>query len=240
MRASTGRDERATLAERFAYELSARQLDQLARLLAALQADEHAPTAVRDAARARDVHVADSLAALELAPLRTAQRIADLGAGAGFPGLALAIARPEMEVNLIESQRRRCDFIARLCAAGEIANAVVVCTRVEQWREGVGRQDVALARALASQPVVLEYAAPLLRRGGALIDWRGRRDAREEEAAARTAPQLGLSLEEIRPVRPFAGARERHLHLYLKVGETPPRFPRRTGVARKRPLAGSG
>jgi 16S rRNA (guanine527-N7)-methyltransferase len=86
--------------------------------------------------------------------------------------------------------------------------------------------------------VVLEYAAPLLRRNGTLVDWRGRRDAAQELQAARAADELGLALVGIERVRPFEDARDRHLHLYTKAGETPARFPRRAGMARKRPLGG--
>ena len=102
--------------------------------------------------------------------------------------------------------------------------------------EGRLANDVVLARALAPQPVVLEYAAPLLRLGGALVDWRARRDGHEEQAAATAARELGLELGEIRRVRPFAEATDRHLHVWVKTGATPERFPRRAGMARKRPL----
>jgi 16S rRNA (guanine527-N7)-methyltransferase len=89
---------------------------------------------------------------------------------------------------------------------------------------------------VASQPVVLEYAAPLLRLDGTLVDWRGKRVVAEERAAARAAEELGLALVSIEKVQPFKGARDRHLHLYVKVWETPLKFPRRPGMARKRPL----
>src|SRR5580693_6192436 len=120
-------------------ELTPGQRRQLAALLALLEADEHAPTAVRDAQRAAQTHIADSLAAMEIPALRTAARIADLGSGAGFPGLALAVALPDAEVSLIESQRRRCEFLERACAAAEVENARVVCSRAEEWGEGMGR-----------------------------------------------------------------------------------------------------
>src|ERR1700729_3802263 len=102
---------------------------QINRVLAALEADEHAPTAIRERGQASQAHIADSLAALELNALSGARRIADLGSGAGFPGLALAVALPEAEVSLIESQRRKCEFLERLCAAAGVENASVVCTR---------------------------------------------------------------------------------------------------------------
>jgi len=218
------------------HGLNELQRERLATLLTALAQDESAPTAVRDPARAVDVHVADSLAALDVDAVRDAGTLADLGAGAGFPGLALAVALAGSEVRLVESQARRCAFIERARRAAGIENARVVRARAEEWAEGVGENDVVLARALAPPPVVLEYAAPLLRPGGTLVDWRGRRDAEEERSAQTAASKLGLRLAEIRHVEPFDGAHNHHLHLYLKVGDTPARFPRRAGIARKRPL----
>jgi 16S rRNA (guanine527-N7)-methyltransferase len=217
-------------------ELTPGQRRQLAALLALLEADEHAPTAVRDAQRAAQTHIADSLAAMEIPALRTAARIADLGSGAGFPGLALAVALPDAEVSLIESQRRRCEFLERACAAAEVENARVVCSRAEEWGEGMGRNDVVVARALAAQAVVLEYAAPLLAMGGTLVDWRGRREQAAEDAAERAAALLGLRRAEVRRATPLEGAQEHHLHVFVKVSQTPERFPRRPGIACKRPL----
>ncbi|MGO9321967.1 MAG: 16S rRNA (guanine(527)-N(7))-methyltransferase RsmG [Solirubrobacteraceae bacterium] len=217
-------------------ELTAEQQRQLSTVLAQLETDEHAPTAIRTPEQAAQAHIADSLVALELDAIRGAQRIADLGSGAGFPGLALAVALPALEVSLVESQRRRCEFLERVCAAAGVENARVVWARAEEWQEGVSRIDVVVARALATQPVVLEYAAPLLRLGGTLVDWRGRRDPAAEAAAERAAASLGLRREEIRRVMPFEGATDRHLHVFAKVDETPARFPRRAGIARKRPL----
>jgi 16S rRNA (guanine527-N7)-methyltransferase len=218
------------------FGLSEQQAERLAAVLAELERDEHAPTSVRGAEEAARVHVADALVALDVDGLRTSRTVADLGAGAGFPGLAIAVSRPDAEVRLVESQRRKCEFIRSLARAGSIANATVVCSRAEDWDDGIGANDAVLARALAPQPVVLEYAAPLLQLGGTLIDWRGRRNADEERAAAGAAQTLGLRLAEVRRVEPFAGATDRHLHVFVKERETPERFPRRAGVARKRPL----
>jgi 16S rRNA (guanine527-N7)-methyltransferase len=221
------------------YGLTDRQEAQLSALLACLAEDPLAPTTVRDPEAAVAVHLADSLVALELDAVAVAGTIADLGAGAGFPALALAVALPGSEVALVESQARKCAFMERVCGAAGVANARTVCARAEVWTEGVGVNDVVVARALAAQPVVLEYAAPLLRMGGTLVDWRGRRDAEEEAAAVVAARELGLRLTEVRRVEPYAGVRDHHLHVYVKEGETPPRFPRRVGMARKRPLGGA-
>jgi 16S rRNA (guanine527-N7)-methyltransferase len=223
-----------TLGER--YGLDDRQLNQLDAVLGGLTKDERAPTTVRDPDEAVDIHLADSLVALEIDRIRSARLVADIGTGAGFPGLALAVALPASEMRLVESQAKKCQFVRRVIAAAAVDNARVVESRAEEWPEGLGAHDAVLARALAPSQVVLEYAAPLLERGGILVDWRGRRDAAQETAALEAAGQLGLELMEVRSVKPFPAARDRHLHIYLKIADTPPKFPRRGGMARKRPL----
>jgi 16S rRNA (guanine527-N7)-methyltransferase len=190
-------------------------------------------------AEARNTHLADSLSGLELEALRSATRLADLGAGAGFPGLPLAIALPAARIDLIESSKRKCEVITRLAAGAGIENARPVNTRAEEWAtgEGAGTYDAVTARALAPLAVLLEYAAPLLRAGGVLVAWKGARDAEEERVGARAAAQLGMSTEAVHPVTPFEEAKHRHLHVFEKTARTPPRFPRRPGMAEKRPLA---
>jgi 16S rRNA (guanine527-N7)-methyltransferase len=219
------------------YALGAGQLEQLAAILRELETAERAPTTVRDPREAADAHLADSLVGLDFEEVRSARTIADLGSGAGFPGAVLAVALPHARVSLVESQRRKCEFVQALCVHARIANAQVVCARVEDWEQGAAASDAVVARALAAQPVVLEYAAPLLKVGGALVDWRGKRNEAEETAAAVAAQTLGLRLREIRHVQPFARARDRHVHVFVKCEQTPARFPRRAGIARKRPLA---
>jgi 16S rRNA (guanine527-N7)-methyltransferase len=218
------------------YKLDGRQRAQFETILLALADDERAPTAVRDPARAVDVHLADSLAALEVDAVRGSHTIADVGAGAGFPGLALAVALPEASVSLVESQARKCRFAEVVRAGAGIDNAHVVRARAEEWELGRGANDAVLARALAEPAVVLEYAAPLLRIGGSLVEWRGRREAAEERRAAAAAEVLDMELVEVRRVEPYAGAHDRHLHVYAKTNSTPDGFPRRAGMARKRPL----
>jgi 16S rRNA (guanine527-N7)-methyltransferase len=220
------------------YGLSDVQLDRLTQILSALALDELAPTSVREPIQAVDVHLADSLVALELEIVREAGRIADIGAGAGFPGLPLAVALPNAQVRLVESQARKCAFVERVEIAAEIENVEVVCARVEEWPEGIGAHDVVLARAVAPQSIVLEYAAPLLRLGGALVDWRGQRDPEEELAALEAGAILGFERESLRRVEPYEAARDHHLHVWMKTRETPDRFPRRVGMARKKPLTG--
>ncbi len=217
------------------FSLPAGSTESLKALLTALD-DEHAPTTVRSPAEGVGVHLADSLVGLELDEIRNASSIADLGAGAGFPGLPLALALPDATVALVESIARKCAFIASAAASAGIANVEIVSARAEEWSDGIGRNDVVTARALAPLGVLAEYAAPLLRDGGVLVAWKGRRDAEEEAAAAAAATQLGLEPVEVRAVAPYEGADHRHLHVLRKVAPTPARFPRRAGMARKRPL----
>jgi 16S rRNA (guanine527-N7)-methyltransferase len=209
------------------------KLEELVRLVAA---DEGAPTTVREPQRILDDHLADSLVALELDHVKWDGRIADLGAGAGFPGLPLAIARPEASLALVESNARKCDFLRQAVRRLESENIEIVRERAEQWREGIGSCDVVVARALAALPVVAEYAAPLLRISGTLVAWRGRRDPVDETMGAIAAAELGLEPLDPVAVSPYPEALHRHLHVMVKVGPTPSRFPRRPGVARKHPL----
>ena len=211
--------------------------DSLTALLRALAAEPDPPTTI-EPARAVDLHLADSLSGLEVEALRSAGTVADLGSGAGFPGLPLAIALPRTRVDLVESARRKSEVIERLGAAAEVANARVVTARAEEWArgDGAGAYAAATARALAPLSVLCEYAAPLLRLGGVLVCWKGARDGVEEARGAAAASELGLDPVEVRRVDPFPGARSRHLHLFAKVAATPARFPRRPGVAVKRPL----
>jgi 16S rRNA (guanine527-N7)-methyltransferase len=209
-------------------------------ILEALVAEPDPPTTVREPREALDVHVADSLAALDLPVVRSASRCADIGAGAGFPGLVLAAALPGVQVDLIESGQRKCEVIGRIAAAAGLdARARAVPARVEEWAAAGGRSayDVVTARALAPLAVICEYAAPLLRIGGALVAWKGGRDPAEEEAGARAAAGLGLAPSEVVIATPYLGSRNRHLHVYSKVSETPSRYPRRPGVASKKPIA---
>ena len=225
------------LAERFGLPPEAP--DRLDRLLELLASDPHAPTTVRDRATALDAHVADALVALDLEVVRTAGRIADLGAGAGFPGLVLAAALPQARVSLVEASARKCAFVERAVAGMGLENVAVVCGRAESWTAGIGSADVVTARALARLNVLVEYAAPLLAVGGTLVAWKGRRHAAEEADGAAAAAETGMEPAAIVPVRPWDGAEHLHLHVYAKVRPTPNRFPRRPGIAAKRPFRAS-
>jgi 16S rRNA (guanine527-N7)-methyltransferase len=221
--------------------LDAEAASKLAALLDVLANDPAAPTSVTSPAEAVDVHVADSLSALPLlAARRSPEAIVDIGSGAGFPGLPLAVALGRASVDLVESTTRKCRFLTRVIEHLGQGNARAVCARIEDWAraEGAERYEVALARALAPLPTLVEYASPLLRDHGLLVAWKGERDPVEERQGVAAARALGMSARDIHRVSPFPGARHRYLHTFEKTGPTPAGIPRRPGMARKRPFGG--
>ncbi len=177
-------------------------------------------TSIRDRDEARRVHVDGSLAALELVR-RFEGPIVDVGSGGGAPGIPLAAALPEREVTLLESNRRRCDFLERWAA--ELPNLRVVCGRVEE--QPVDVWGVALAKALAPPPVAAEWCLPLVAPGGAAILFVG--PSADAGAVEKAAGQLAAELLDSPP----------GFLVLRKLGPTPAGFPRRPGIARKRPLA---
>ena len=221
------------------WELPPEAAVQLRSVLEAVETEPTSITTVRDPVEAVDVHVADSLSGLAVGWLRSAERIADLGSGGGFPGLALAAALPGATVTLVESVGKKCAFLDRAATAAGLANVLVVNARAEEWRDGLGTQDIVTARALAPLSVLVEYAAPLLHVGGALIAWKAGRDDEEERDGLAAATALGMEPRDVASVAPFDGSGARHLYPYLKVRETPLGYPRRAGMARKRPIRAS-
>jgi 16S rRNA (guanine527-N7)-methyltransferase len=223
------------------FGLSAHAIAALRAVLELQAEDPTASTTVRDAGAAADRHVADSLVALEIPAVGAARRIVDIGSGAGWPGLALAAALPSARVALVESAVRHCRYLDRAVAASGLTTVDVVHARVEEWEAGFDANDVVTARALAALPVVVEYAAPLLAEGGHLVAWKGEIDADEAKDGVAAAEAVGLATVEVRDLDPYPHAGCRTLHVFRKIAPTPPRFPRRPGMAVKRPLgAGSG
>ena len=176
-------------------------------------------TALPNLGAARAHLLDDALRALPLVQASNGH-IVDAGSGTGSPGLPLAAALPERNVTLLDAERRKCEFLAGF--AGELPNVEVVWSRAEEH----DRRDygVALAKALARPPVAAELVLPLVRQGGIAILWCGK--AAERRLVARAAEQLAAELE----------VDADGLLVLRKTGPTPGRFPRKPGMARKRPL----
>ncbi len=183
-------------------------------------------TAVKDIDAARRLHIDEALRA---ADLLEAGSLVDVGSGGGSPGFPLAAARPDLGVTLLEATRKKATFLERWAA--EFENVVVRRDRAETFAETDGREafDSAVARALAPPAVALEWVLPLVRHGGRLVLYT---TLSERDLVAGVAPLVGGRLLEVTR----AGGDEFALCVVGKVGDTPPGFPRRPGVARKRPL----
>ncbi|MBS1846421.1 MAG: 16S rRNA (guanine(527)-N(7))-methyltransferase RsmG [Actinobacteria bacterium] len=216
--------------------LSAAQRRSLETVLALLAEERASVSSVVDD-RAWKVHVEDSLTGLEVPELRQASRIADVGAGAGFPGLVLAVALPEAQVDLIESVGRKTAFISRATEAAGIGNALAVTSRSEDVAR-VSREayEVVTSRAVGRLSTLAELASPLLCQDGVLVAWKGKRDAEEEQQLQNASEALAMTPEHILDVGHRAGSEHRHLHVIRKSGPTPPNLPRKSGLAKKRPL----
>jgi 16S rRNA (guanine527-N7)-methyltransferase len=175
-------------------------------------------TAIREFEEARRVLLDDSLRGLELVR-REEGPVVDVGSGGGAPGVPLALALPEHEFVLLEAQERKCVFLR-----GHVpANARVVRGRAEE--QEVDWAGCAVAKALAPPPVAAEWCLPLVRPGGAAVLWVG--PNAEVDRVARVAHELAAELESAAD----------GLIVLRKTGPTPEGFPRRPGMARKRPLA---
>ncbi len=219
-----------------AERLDARGREKLQTVLALLAEERASVSSVVDE-RAWQVHVVDSLTGLEVAALGEARRIADIGAGAGFPGLVLAVALPRAEVDLIESVGRKCEFMRRAINAAGIPNATVLNSRSEDRAAGEGREayDAVTARAVGRLSTLAELASPLLKPNGVLVAWKGKRESGEEEQLANASEALAMAPEQILDVGNRAGSEHRHLHVIRKTGPTPDNLPRKPGIAKKRP-----
>jgi 16S rRNA (guanine527-N7)-methyltransferase len=193
--------------------------ERLRRWIAALLATPGL-TAIRDPEEAWRVHVEQPLSALPVVRALDGA-IVDVGSGGGAPGLPLAAALPEREVTLLEANGRRAAFLEQV--AEDFPNVRVVRTRAEEHE--LEQFGVALAKALAPPPVAVELCLPLVRVGGAAVLFVGPSVALDEVAAV--SARLG------------GGPPESHPGLVVvpKVATTPPGFPRRPGMAAKRPLA---
>jgi len=191
-------------------------------------------TAVTDEREALCRHYLDSLTAMPLLP--KGARVVDVGTGAGFPGVPLALARPDIAMTLLDALQKRVGFLTRAASAIGL-DVEAVHARAEDFaKERRETFDVALSRAVAPLPVLLEWLLPLVRVGGQCILWKGPGLAREMEGARRVAPLLGGgSVRAVDATVP--GCNFQHMLVVVaKDAATPDRFPRKAGMAVKRPL----
>lgn len=215
----------------------ARQLERYAHLLVEWNARFNL-TALRTPQDIRIKHFFDSLSCLTAMP-EPAGRVADVGTGAGFPGLVLKIARPEIRLTLVESVAKKAEFCRHVVATLQLADVVVLPERAETLGKHPDHReayDWAVARALAPMPVLAEYLLPLVKVGGHMLAQKGAAAPTEIDDGQNAVSTLGGELVGQREVR-LPGVIDAHwLIVYLKARPTPSEYPRRTGVPGKKPL----
>lgn len=168
--------------------------------------------------------LAESLAGLELEPLRTATRLADIGSGAGFPGMVLAIALPQAQVTLLEKVPEKCAFLRSVLEELRLDHVEVFEGPVQEWSDGAGACDAVSSRKVGRMDVMLEWTAPLLAPGGATVLYPGRTDFPDDatDEAAEVADATGLELAEVKPISSEnrrGKPEQKHLYMYQKVGD---------------------
>lgn len=227
------------------FDLDSNAIDRLAlyRDRIAATAKEVNITAVREPAAIEARHLIESLALLRAIEgdgfLPTGAAVIDIGSGAGLPGLPIKIARPDIDLTLLEVVGKKCAFLRETVAALALENVTVVEGRAEEAGRHPSqraRYDVALARAVAPLPVLLEYAMPFLKVEGRLIATKGSAATRELDESQPALEMLGGSLEGVSAFEPPDLPRQT-LIVVRKAAPTPDRYPRRTGIPSKRPLS---
>jgi len=221
------------------YALSASQVSALRLLLKRLKGvSDMNLTAVTDEKKIIDLHFRDSLSLVTFPEFESAERIVDVGSGAGFPGLPLAIASPTKTFFLLDATAKKRDFINDSIRNLGLRNAITIGSRAETAGRGEYRDsfDLALARAVGPLPLVIEYVLPLLKNDGFALLQRGSREENDESTASYVATLLGGRLERIEKIKPYKSSKNLHVWVFSKISSTPDGFPRREGVAKKRPL----
>ena len=195
-------------------------------------------TAITEPDAVAQLHLLDSAALLPFVDL-TGKTVVDVGTGAGFPGLPLAIARPSLQVTLLEAQGKRCQFLQAVCQALGLENVTIINDRAENLGRAEGHRegyDRAVARAVAALPVLAEYLLPFVRVGGMALCWKGPAVAGEQTDGAAAAARLGGRLL---PLVDMEGSGEETGHVIApmeKTEKTLPLYPRKNGMPAKRPL----
>ena len=197
-------------------------------------------TAVRDRDEALQKHIADSLSCDFMEEYEAAENVIDIGTGAGFPGVPLAIVSPDKKFTLVDSLNKRLRIIDELTGELGIKNITTVHGRAEdvgKSKEHREQYDICVSRAVASLDVLCEWCLPLVKKGGYFVAYKGENVSRETEDAANAIKLLGGKIAEIRKVQTEEESISGHVLVMIKkVKNTPSEYPRQAGQARKNPL----
>lgn len=196
-------------------------------------------TAIKEPEKIRSKHFLDSLTCLTIMREKPVERLIDIGTGAGFPGIPLKIACPQLQITLVESVGKKADFCRHIIQSLGLEGVEVVQERAEtigqmpHYRE---QFDWVVARAVAALPILVEYMLPLARLGGSAIAMKGESAPAEAHAADRATHLLGGKLRRLAPITLPGVVDERYLVVIDKVAATPSQYPRHVGVPAKKPI----
>ncbi len=196
-------------------------------------------TAIRDREGIRIKHFLDSLTCLKAYPDLQFQKVIDVGTGAGFPGIPLKILCPGIRLTLVESIGKKAAFCQHIVETMGLKNVTVIVNRAEELGQSPAHReqyDLALARAVASLPVLVEYLLPLIRLGGKMVAQKGDAAPAEVHQAENAIKILGGRFEQLTPITLPAVTGERYLVSISKIAATPKNFPRNPGIPQKNPL----
>ncbi|MBU1026272.1 MAG: 16S rRNA (guanine(527)-N(7))-methyltransferase RsmG [Candidatus Margulisbacteria bacterium] len=198
-------------------------------------------TAITDPEEVKVKHFEDSLSILRAIQL-THESVVDIGSGAGFPGIPLKINCPGIKLTLIEAKEKKVNFLKHIVSLLELNNTEILWGRSEELLKQKQKKlrehfDVALARAIAELPILVEYALPFVKIGGIFIAMKSKGVEAEVKTAEKAIKTLGGRLKNIQEVRLPSLEIPRALVIIEKVSVTPSKFPRRPGMAAKKPLA---
>jgi 16S rRNA (guanine527-N7)-methyltransferase len=197
-------------------------------------------TAIREAEGIRTKHFLDSLTCYLAWRENPPNSLIDIGTGAGFPGIPLKILYPGLQLALVESVGKKAEFCRYVTNLLGMEKVEVIQSRAEelgQLPRHRERYDWAVARAVASLPILAEYLLPLVRVGGGVLAQKGESGPAEAHAADRPIHLLGGRLRQLLQVHLPGVAEERYLVVVDKIAATPPNYPRRVGIPAKKPLA---
>ncbi|NJL82656.1 MAG: 16S rRNA (guanine(527)-N(7))-methyltransferase RsmG [Chloroflexaceae bacterium] len=224
------------------WEPTAAQQEQLQRLYAGILAGNQRLNLTRltEPGEFWEKHLWDSLSGVAALTLEPGRRLVDIGTGGGFPGLAIAIFAPQVEVTLLDATRKKLVYLAELVSDLGLSNVQTLTGRAEalgQERRYRATWDLALARAVGPAAVCAEYGLPLLKVGGMAVLYRGQWSEAESQGLAPALGQLGGELESVSRLETPLTQSLRHCLYVRKVAATPAKFPRAIGIPRQHPLA---
>jgi 16S rRNA (guanine527-N7)-methyltransferase len=196
-------------------------------------------TAIRDVEAIRTKHFLDSFSCVLAWKANPPHRLVDVGTGAGFPGLPLKILYPSMKLTLVESVGKKAMFCHHIVRVLGLEGVDVIQSRAESLAQKPAHRetyDYAVARAVANMNVLIEYLLPFVKLGGTMLAQKGESGPAEAQSADKAIRLLGGKLRQLVPVNLPGVADDRYLVLVDKVAATPPKYPRKPGIAAKQPL----